>query len=103
MVHRSRESIIEEHAVVGPPDLVVEVLSPSSVKCDRVMKLHSYARFGVAEYWIVDPLNVTLEKYVLTAMNQPYLLVDVYSGDEIVSSEHLPCVSFLVRDGLIIR
>jgi Uma2 family endonuclease len=103
MIHRSRESIIEVHAVVGPPDLVVEVLSPSSIKRDRVMKLHSYARFGVPEYWIVDPLNVTLEKYVLTEINQPYLLVDVYSADEIVISEHLPCVSFRVKDGLIIR
>jgi len=103
MVHRSRESIIEVHAVVGPPDLVVEVLSPSSVKRDRVMKLHSYARFGVPEYWIVDPLNVTLEKYVLIEKNQPYLLVDVYSADEIVVSQHLPCVGFQVKDGLIIR
>lgn len=103
MVHRSRESIIEVHAVVGPPDLVVEVLSPSSVKRDRVMKLHSYARFGVPEYWIVDPLNVTLEKYVLIEKNQPYLLVDVYSADEIVVSQHLPCVGFRVKDGLIIR
>jgi Uma2 family endonuclease len=103
MVHRSRESIIEEHAVVEPPDLVVEVLSPSSVKRDRVMKLHSYARFGVPEYWIVDPLNVSIEQYVLKTPNVRYHLEDVFSADEIVVSQHLPCVGFQVKDGLIIR
>jgi Uma2 family endonuclease len=103
MVHRARESIIEEHAVVGPPDLVVEVLSPSSVKRDRVMKLHSYARFDVPEYWIVDSLNVTIEQYVLIKPKEPYQLIDVYSADETVTSQHLPCVGFRVKNGLIIR
>ncbi|QGQ98947.1 Uma2 family endonuclease [Paenibacillus psychroresistens] len=103
MVHRSRESIVEVHAVVGPPDLVVEVLSPSSVKRDRVMKLRSYAHFGVSEYWIVDPLHVTIEQYVLRNLGEPYELVEVYSADEIVVSQHLPCVGFKVKDALTIR
>ncbi|MBC8080365.1 MAG: Uma2 family endonuclease [Gorillibacterium sp.] len=103
MVHRSREAIIEIHAVIGPPDLVVEVLSPSSIKRDRIMKLYSYAKFGVPEYWIVDPLNVTIEQYVLVKPNEPYQLRDVYSADEIVTSQHLSCVGFQVKDGLVIR
>ena len=47
------------------PDLAVEVLSPSSERCDRGRKMELLARFGVAEYWIVDPAMNTLEIYVL--------------------------------------
>ena len=41
--------------VYGAPDLVVEILSPSTASRDRLHKLNLYARHGVAEYWIVDP------------------------------------------------
>jgi Uma2 family endonuclease len=47
--------------VRGAPDLVVEILSPSSIRRDRYEKLEQYARFGVKEYWIVDPANRSLE------------------------------------------
>ena len=43
--------------VFGAPDLVVEILSPSSIRRDRHDKLEQYARFGVKEYWIVDPAS----------------------------------------------
>ncbi|OFX31671.1 MAG: hypothetical protein A2Z07_05025 [Armatimonadetes bacterium RBG_16_67_12] len=57
--------IIGEAAVQGPPDLVIEVLSPSTVKLDRGRKMGLYARSGVAEYWIVDPDNRSVEVYRL--------------------------------------
>ncbi|WP_170006174.1 Uma2 family endonuclease [Bacillus fonticola] len=100
MIHRSREEIIEEHAVVGPPDLVVEILSPSTAKRDRTMKRDSYAQFGVMEYWIVDHLNQTIEQYVLTETGKPYELANVFDRDDIVTSQHLTCVSFAVKNGL---
>lgn len=49
-----------------PPPLVVETLSPSSVHWDRVNKLGFYQRFGVQEYWIVDPMASTIEVVDLT-------------------------------------
>jgi Uma2 family endonuclease len=49
----------------GHPDLVVEVLSPSSRRYDRVTKLGWYAQLGVPEYWLVDPEMRTLERLVL--------------------------------------
>ncbi len=41
--------------IEGAPDLVVEVLSPSTARTDRLLKLHRYAEAGVLEYWLVDP------------------------------------------------
>lgn len=49
----------------GAPDLVVEVLSPSTAKYDRGHKMRAYQRRGVREYWIVDPVNRAVEQYLL--------------------------------------
>ncbi|HEX8237482.1 MAG TPA: Uma2 family endonuclease [Abditibacteriaceae bacterium] len=52
--------------LVAPPDLIVEIISPSTARRDRVDKLNAYAEFGVAHYWIVDPEDKTVLAYVLT-------------------------------------
>ncbi|WP_027085658.1 Uma2 family endonuclease [Cohnella panacarvi] len=103
MVHRSRAHIVQEHAVVGPPDLVIEILSPTSIKRDRMMKLRTYAQFGVPEYWIVDPAHITIEQYSLAHAGQPYELLNVYTAEEYVESEHIRCVRFKVVDGLTFK
>ena len=54
-VSKERLGIIGEKQVTGAPDLVVEILSPSTAHRDRGVKLDLYARRGVREYWIVDP------------------------------------------------
>lgn len=54
-VSRDRLHIVGEDWVRGAPDLVVEILSPSTATRDRGIKLKLYHRQGVAEYWIVDP------------------------------------------------
>ena len=56
-VSDERRGIITEKAVKGAPDLVVEILSPSTAHRDRGIKLDLYARRGVREYWIVDPVR----------------------------------------------
>ena len=56
---------IQGDGVHGAPDLVVEVLSPSTGRYDRGRKKEIYERHGVREYWIVDPANRTVEQYVL--------------------------------------
>ena len=53
-VSRPRLPIVREHGIVAAPDLVVEILSPSSSSRDRGIKRRLYERQGVAEYWIVD-------------------------------------------------
>lgn len=56
---------IEEKRLVGAPDLVVEVLSPSTAKYDRQEKYQIYEQHGVGEYWIVDPIYQVVEVWVL--------------------------------------
>jgi len=48
-----------------PPDFIAEVLSPSTENTDRTDKFIDYAAHGVGEYWIIDPVGETIEKYVL--------------------------------------
>ena len=63
-----RRHLIEMMASNGAvPDLTVEVLSRSTARRDRGRKMEMYARYGVPEYWIVDPVANTLEIYLLAA------------------------------------
>ena len=55
LIRRDRASIIREGRIYGPPDLIVEVLSPSNPEQDTVVKRGAYARAGVPEYWMVRP------------------------------------------------
>ncbi len=57
--------IIGDAAIHGAPDLVVEVLSPSTLRLDRQHKLDLYARAGIPEYWIVDTDSRVVEVYQL--------------------------------------
>ncbi|MBC7974213.1 MAG: Uma2 family endonuclease, partial [Myxococcales bacterium] len=54
-------------AIELPPDWVCEVLSPSSVATDRVLKLPIYARERVGHVWLVDPIARTLEVFARDA------------------------------------
>lgn len=56
-----------ENSFVGPPVLVVEIISPSSQRTDLVRKMALYARSGVREYWTVDPQRQEFIIHVLTS------------------------------------
>ena len=79
---RGNDAVRDQDAglVRGRPDLVVEVVSPSSRRHDRVTKLHSYARLGVPECWLVDAEARTLERLVLR--DGAYVIAASLAGDE---------------------
>ena len=54
-ISRDRAEILTKQHVRGAPDLAVEILSPGTRKTDEVIKRKLYDRFGVREYWVVDP------------------------------------------------
>ena len=60
-IAEARRRIIENHGIVGAPDLALEILSPSTATHDRVRKADLYARYGVAEYWMLDPETETIQ------------------------------------------
>jgi len=65
-IRKDNLSIVDKvQGIVGVPDLVVEIVSPSSVVRDRVDKKEVYQETGVKEYWIVDPNNTAIEVYHL--------------------------------------
>ena len=64
MVVCNRGAILDD-GVYGEPDLVIEVISPSTADRDGVYKKMAYGKAGVREYWIVDPEKRFIEVYVL--------------------------------------
>ncbi len=56
---------IDKHGCKGVPDLIIEILSPSTRRHDRLVKLNLYQRAGVREYWMVDPDNESVQVFTL--------------------------------------
>jgi Uma2 family endonuclease len=86
---RDRERLIDLRKTIRvAPDLAVEVLSPSTEAMDRGKKMRMFARFGVREYWIVDPDSETVEVYYLSEGS--YELVQAASTTQLAGSRILP-------------
>jgi Uma2 family endonuclease len=77
-----------DRAIRHAPDLCVEILSPSTEATDRGRKLQMFARYGVPEYWIVDPVKETIEVHRLEASG--YRLAQRASGDDEVKTDVVP-------------
>ncbi len=85
-ISKGHEGRIGER-VCGVPDLIVEVTSPSTLKTERMEKFHEYAKAGVAEYWLVDLKERTIEVYLL--QQGAYLLRGKWGAGETASSKLL--------------
>jgi len=71
----------------GVPDLIVEVISPSSFRLDRRTKFDAYEGAGVLEYWLVDPKTRSVEVHTLA--RGEYALLGQFTGDEVIQSNVL--------------
>ncbi len=87
-----QKHLTSRRGVEGPPELVVEVLSPSNPRHDQITKRALYARGGVPEYWLVSPEAAMVE--VLVLEGGAYRTHLRAGGDEPVSSVVLPELSF---------
>ena len=58
-------SKIDDKGCNGAPDMVIEILSPSTARHDKLVKFQLYQNAGVREYWIVDPDTKTVQAHVL--------------------------------------
>ena len=87
-ISEARKSILTDEGVVeGSPDLVIEILSPSTGKLDRGKKMQVYELNNVQEYWIVDLANQIVEVYVND--NQRFTLFSYAFGKENIVSRIL--------------
>ncbi len=66
-ISRDRRELLTKPGVSGPPDLVIEIGSPSTAKRDRSIKKKLYKRQGVPQYWIVDPETDAVEVWDFVA------------------------------------
>ncbi len=99
-VRRDRLDIIGEDWIRGAPDLVVEILSPSTGSRDRGIKLKLYRRQGVGEYWIVDPDERAVEVWDIAGQaSEPMPCTDrlpVRVGEEVVG--HIDLTTVFLRE-----
>ena len=76
------KDIIKPDGIYGAPDFVAEVLSPSSMRRDKIEKKAIYEKYGVKEYWLVDPLAKSIEVYYLVGghfeLNNIYIVFPDY-------------------------
>lgn len=93
-----RASIINDERLIAAPRLMIEILSPGSanIRRDRVTKLNLYAKHGVFEYWIVDPKQLDLERYVMRGSSLE-LLETLHPRDRL-TTDAIPGFSCEVRD-----
>lgn len=90
-ISKSRLQIITEKNIQGAPDLIVEILSPSTSKRDLGIKKKTYEKFGVEHYWIADPVQKTVQTFHLE--NNRYVLPTTFTLKETLTSSLFPGLS----------
>lgn len=92
------EKNLDDNEYQGIPRLIVEILSPSNSNWDYVKKMDLYARFGVKEYWIISPKNMTAEIFLLDENTRYYNEPIIYIKEQILRSEIFKDFSFKLKN-----
>ncbi|MDH4127606.1 MAG: Uma2 family endonuclease [Spirochaetota bacterium] len=93
-ISNDNKKIIKEKGVFGTPDLVIEILSQSTIAKDREIKFSIYEKFKVNEYWIIDPENKSVDVFCLETNN---FSLHASSKDKI-KSKLFPNLEILLKD-----
>ena len=72
-------SILDDAGCRGVPDMVVEILSPSTANYDKTLKFNTYLKAGIREYWIIDPKEKILAVHILKDGNY---ITNAYTSEE---------------------
>jgi Uma2 family endonuclease len=86
-IRTERISVQSLQIFEGAPDLIVEVLSPDSIRRDRVIKFTAYEAAGVTEYWIANPNTHTVEVFILS--HGEYAALGEFKAAETIQSQVL--------------
>jgi len=95
---RERARFLTEKNLQGPPDLVIEILSPSTRSRDERLKRDLYERVGVQEYWLVDPLRDVILVY--RRETQRFAAAERYARGDFVTTPLLPGLELSVDEVL---
>lgn len=95
-ISNENAKVVTKKCVEGTPDLVIEIISPSSYYRDQVEKKDLYERFGVKEYWIVDPANQVIEIFALE--KGKYQLLAFIAEEGAVQSKLLEGLEINIKD-----
>lgn len=87
---------LDEKGCIGAPDLIVEVLSPSTASHDYIRKMNLYEKHGVKEYWIVHPTEQLVMVYVLG--NGQYGKPFVYDRESKIQTKVIPEMEIILED-----
>ncbi len=88
--------IITRENIKGVPDFLIEILSPSNRKYDVKKKRALYERYGVKEYWLVDPDLENIQKFVL--QEGKYIDCGIFEEEALVSSDVIKGLTFPVKE-----
>jgi Uma2 family endonuclease len=79
---------LDEKGCLGAPDLIIEIISPSTYRKDRMEKFFLYEQVGVKEYWLVSPDDKIVEVFILGADGK-YGRPDIYGGKDTIQLKAL--------------
>ena len=96
-VSEERRGMLAHRGCEGAPDMVVEVLSPSTAQRDRELKRKLYAVHGVQEYWLVNTETASVE--IMSLGNNDFISQGTYSGEDGLVSQVIP--GFALQASLI--
>lgn len=82
-------SKLDDKGCQGSPDLIIEILSPSTAKMDKVIKFNKYEKAGVKEYWILEPEQKLVSVFWLQA-NGRYGRPEMYTDEDIIGVSIFP-------------